>query len=499
MVPLATALAAGNAVVLKVSERAPATAAVIESICAEANLPCGLIQVLHGEPANSAALIDARPDMVFFTGSSRNGRTVAQRAAAHLIPCILELGGKDAALVFADCNIERTIEGITYGAFSNAGRVCVGIKRAYVDDSIYLDFMMHLRQRIAALNVGSYPHADLCSLPEHESSLLRAQVEDAVARGGRLHWPVDFTSLGATPILLTDVHPQSRLLTEETFGPVLCVAPFRDEAHALSLANDTEFALSASVWTSDRQRARRVAAAMASGGCAVNDVIRVIANPHAPFGGNRASGYGRYHGPEGLLAFSRTKTLMLANGRRRREIHWFPFTPRTSRQLVALLRLRHNPAGLLSSVARLIFAVFLGALCLLPVAAAQQASGAPLDIRVQLTPDAHGELGYLVFGSAEGFPNDRAKALRRGFIPIRSGAGQLDIHLQLPPGTYAVSVYEDLNRNHVLDHNFFGVPKEPVGASNNPRARKGPPRFEDCSFAVSNNPKTITISVVPGI
>lgn len=499
VVPLVTALTAGNAVVLKVSERTPRTAAMIEALCAEADLPAGLVQVLHGEPADSAALIDAVPDSIFFTGSSENGRAVAQRAARHLIPAVLELGGKDAALVFADCNMQRAMEGITYGAFSNAGRVCVGIKRAYVEESIHLNFVDRLRERIAALNVGSDAHADLYPLPADESALLRAQVEDAMARGARLHWPPDLNSVGSTPVLLTDVDAQSRLLTEETFGPVLCVAPFRDEAHALSLANDSRFALSGSVWTSDRQRARRVAAAITSGSCAVNDVVRVIANPRAPFGGNRHSGYGRYHGPEGLLAFSRTKTLMLANGRSNREVHWFPFSAATSRQLIALLRLRHGPAGLLASLLRRVGMLALASACVLPIAAAQTASGAALDIRVQLTPNAHGDLAYLVFRSAEGFPNDRARAIQRGFIPIPHGAGQMEISLRLPPGTYAASVYEDLNSNHELDHNFFGIPREPVGASNNPRARKGPPRFEDCSFTIGDKPKTITISVVPGL
>lgn len=372
MVPLITALAAGNSVVLKVSERTPETAALISRLCAQAELPANLVQVLHGEPAESIALIDAQPDIVFFTGSSQNGRMVAERAARHLIPAILELGGKDAALVFADCNVERAVEGITYGAFANAGRVCVGTKRVLIEDSIYERFVLLLRERIARLNVAPTLGADLCPISAQESALLRAQVEDALARGARLQWPPDRTDLGRRPVLLTSVPRNTRLLMEETFGPVLCVASFRDEAEALSLANASEFALSSSVWTNDRQRARRLAAELAAASCAVNDVLRIIANPHAPFGGNRLSGYGRYHGPEGLRAFSRSKTLMIADSRRTREINWFPFTDRTSKQLARLLRFRHSGIGTLGRLVR--FPALLLAACFLTIAAQAQFS-----------------------------------------------------------------------------------------------------------------------------
>jgi acyl-CoA reductase-like NAD-dependent aldehyde dehydrogenase len=153
MIPLITALAAGNAVVLKCSEHTPETAALIASLSAKANFPVDLVQVLHHGPEQSVALIDARPDFIFFTGSSRHGQQVAERAAKHLIPTILELGGKDASLVFADCHLDRAVEGITYGAFSNAGRVCVAVKRVYVEASILDEFLARLKHRISMLRV----------------------------------------------------------------------------------------------------------------------------------------------------------------------------------------------------------------------------------------------------------------------------------------------------------------------------------------------------------
>jgi len=495
MVPLLTALAAGNAVVLKCSERTPKTAALIARLCEEADLPPGLVQVLHDGPEESAALIDARPDIIFFTGSSRHGQNVAERAARQLIPAILELGGKDAALVFADCHLERAVEGMAYGAFSNTGRVCVGVKRVYVEASIYNDFVAWLEKRIESLNVGLGPDADLCPLSGQAGSFLRGQIEDALARGATLNFPEDRGAIGYEPALLTGVPAEARILTEECFGPVLCIAPFTDEAQALELANQSAFALSASVWTRDRARARRIATRLSAGSCAVNDVIRVIANPYAAFGGNRLSGYGRYHGPEGLRAFSRIRTIMLASDRRAHEINWFPFTSRTRRQLAGLLRFRHTPTGLAARLNRMLLPLLLGMVFSI-VLPAQPKAETHLTVNVRLTPDAHGELAYLVFDLPSGFPGDHEKAIRHGFIPIPAGTQQMRIDTDLPPGTYAVTVFEDLNGNHKLDRNFLGIPREPAGVSNNPPALMGPPRFNECSFRLGAGAQTITITVV---
>ena len=497
LVPVVTALAAGNAVVLKCSERTPETTALIARLCAQAGLPPDLVQVLQNSPEESAALIDGRPDIIFFTGSSRHGQMVAEQAARHLIPTILELGGKDAAIVFADCHLERAIEGIAYGAFSNGGRVCVGTKRAYVEASIYDEFVARLEKRIASLHVGLGPDADLCPLSGEPASVLRGQIEDALDGGATLHSPNDSGAIGNEPVLLTGVPAEARILTEESFGPVLCIAPFTDEGQALELANESAFALSGSVWTRDRARARRVASQLSAGSCAVNDVIRVIANPYAAFGGNRLSGYGRYHGPEGLRAFSRIRTIMLAGDRRKREINWFPFTGRTMRQLASLIRFRHKPTGLAARLNRMLLPLLLGSVFGIAVPAQPKAQ-THLTVDVRLTTGAHGELAYLVFNSPSGFPGNHDTAVRHGFLPIPAGEQHLHIDTDLLPGIYAVTVYEDLNSNHKLDRNILGIPREPAGASNNPPAHMGPPRFNECSFRLGADPKTITITMVGG-
>jgi len=343
IIPAATALAAGNAVILKCSEKTPQTADLIRRFFVYAGFSGDLVQVVSDAPESASALIDAGPDMVFFTGSSRSGREVATRAAQRLIPAVLELGGLDPALVFADCNFNRTVEGVTYGAFANAGQVCVGIKRLYLEEPIFAAFLDALAERAGRLRIGGAKDCDLGSLPPGAArERFVAQVQDAIDKGARLHFPQHDGITGNEPVILSHVPAHARLLTEEVFGPVVFASSFKDEAEAVAYANASDFALSCSVWTADLVRARRVAGQMSAGSCAVNDVVRNIANPHSSFGGNRQSGYGRYHGPQGLLAFSRSKSVMTMSGRSQRERHWFPFTSQTFGLVQKVIAFRHG-------------------------------------------------------------------------------------------------------------------------------------------------------------
>jgi uncharacterized protein (DUF2141 family) len=186
---------------------------------------------------------------------------------------------------------------------------------------------------------------------------------------------------------------------------------------------------------------------------------------------------------------------MVASDRRTREINWFPFNSRTRHQLASLIRFRHGATGLLGRLSRLLLPLLVSAVLPLTLAA-QSRTETHLTIDVHLTQQAEGELAYLVFASPSGFPGDRDKALRHGFLPIPSKAQHLRIDIDLPPGIYAVTVYEDLNSNHKLDHNLIGIPREPVGVSNNPPARFGPPHFDECSFRLGDAAQTITITLV---
>jgi uncharacterized protein (DUF2141 family) len=188
---------------------------------------------------------------------------------------------------------------------------------------------------------------------------------------------------------------------------------------------------------------------------------------------------------------------MIASDRRAREIAWFPFNSRTHDQLAGLLRFRHRGTGLTLRLRHVLLLLFVLAVFFTAYGATNHAE-TRLTIDVHLTKRAHGEIAYLIFASPAGFPAHRDKAIRRGFLPIPDGAQQLRIETDLPPGVYAVSLYEDLNGNHKLDHNPIGIPNEPVGASGNPKERFGPPRFDECSFQLTGSSQTIAITVVHG-
>jgi acyl-CoA reductase-like NAD-dependent aldehyde dehydrogenase len=343
VVPMTTALFAGNAVLLKCSEHAPLTARLLEELCLAAGLPEGLVQVSCETPDGAAALLNARPDLIFFTGSSRNGGIVAAKAAEMMVPAVMELGGKDAALVFASGNLERTVSGLVYGGFSNAGQACVCAKRIYVEKNIYDDFLRLFLEKAARLRTGTKIESDIGAVKlDTVRQSLREQIADAVACGATLHRAAGGESGDCMPAVLTGVPDDARLMVEDTFGPVVCIAPFANEADGIALANRSSFALGASVWTGDSAQGQRVAGQLQCGSCTVNDVIRSIANPHVAFGGNKLSGHGRYHGVEGLTTFSRAKTVMTATRLHSTEIHWFPFQARTSTRVRSLLRLRHG-------------------------------------------------------------------------------------------------------------------------------------------------------------
>lgn len=497
VVPMATALFAGNAVLLKCSESTPHTAQIIADLCIAAALPADLVQVSCEPPDQAAALLDAHPDFIFFTGSNRNGLAVAAKAAALMIPTTMELGGKDAALVFDSCDLQRTVNGLTYGCFANSGQVCVGTKRIYVQRSIYDHFLRLFLDRVAQLRTGTTVESDLT--PVHLDSVrqrFRDQLNDAISGGAELHTPASDSS----PIVLTEVPADASLLLDESFGPIVCIAPFITESDAIADANSSAFALSASVWTRDAAQGQRVALAINSGSCAINDVIRNIGNPAAAFGGNKASGFGRYHGSEGLRTFSRTKSIMTSTHPRPTEIHWFPFHAKTYARLRAVLQFRHGRSlrdklKSLTGLWMLLPFLICGLCAAAPTPAPPQAS---LAVDVTLPPHAHGEIAYLVFTSADGFPDRKEESLLHNFVPVDPSSPTLQ-HIDigpLPPGRYAVSIYLDENSNHTLDKTWLGLPKEAVGVSNNPRGRMGPPRFSDAAFNHGQASESIPITLV---
>ncbi len=332
MIPMLSALVAGNTVILKPSEVTPLVGRLIEALFAQAELPVGVVQVAHGGGDLGAALTAGKPDYIFFTGSVRTGKIIAAQAAKDLIPTTLELGGKDPMIVFADANLERAVQGAMWGAFTNSGQVCMSVERLYVERPLYERFVTRLVAEVQKLRQGADDDADLGSMTfPAQLEVVRDHLDDALARGARLltgtkpeEWDHS-RGLFIPPTVLADVTQGMRLMQEESFGPLLPVIPFDSEEEAIGLANDSRFGLNASVWSSDLAKAQRVAARIVAGAVVVNDVIVTTANHHLPFGGVKESGWGRYHGEIGLRSFCHEKSVMVSRGRQSAELQWYPY------------------------------------------------------------------------------------------------------------------------------------------------------------------------------
>ncbi|MFO7264424.1 MAG: aldehyde dehydrogenase family protein [Bacillota bacterium] len=333
IVPAASALAAGNSVILKPSEVTPLVGQWIERLFQQAGAPEHLVQVAHGDGRVGAALIEANPDYIFFTGSVRTGKVVQQEAAKRLIPTTLELGGKDPMIVFADAPLERAAKGAVWGALTNCGQVCMSVERIYVERPVYEPFLQLLRRELERLSrKPSDPERDLGSMTfPKQRDIVRDHVTQALAQGARCiggvppeQWEAG-PGLSVPPVMLTDLKEDMAVMREETFGPVLCVVPFDSEEEAVRLANGTEYGLNASVWSRDLAKAWRVADRLVSGAVVINDVIVSVSNPHLPFGGAKASGIGRYHGEIGLQTFCHQKSIVVDRGRRKTEVQWYPY------------------------------------------------------------------------------------------------------------------------------------------------------------------------------
>jgi acyl-CoA reductase-like NAD-dependent aldehyde dehydrogenase len=330
MVPLVSALVAGNAVILKPSEITPTVGEIIASLCLKAELPRDVVQVVQGGRDAGQRLIRAMPDKIFFTGSLAAGRSIMEAASRGPIPVDLELSGKDPMIVFDDANLERAANAAVFGAFANAGQACVAIERCYVQGGIYETFVEAVVTKTKRLRVGRGPDADIGAIiSPRQIEIIDDHVHDAVARGARVLAGGVLRESFYRPVVLADVTHEMKVMREETFGPVLPILRFSTEDEAVALANDSEFGLNAAVFSGDLRRARRVAARLAVGSCAVNDVSLNIANAHAPFGGVKHSGFGKSHGPEGLRAFCHQVSVLVSPGRLKRQPYYFPYSRRT--------------------------------------------------------------------------------------------------------------------------------------------------------------------------
>jgi len=313
---VAPALACGNAVVVKPSEETPATAILLAEVMKDAGIPDGVYNVVHGFGPNSAGeFLTRHPHVnaVTFTGESQTGATIMKAVAASMKPVSFELGGKNAAIVFDDCDFEEAVNGISEAAFLNTGQVCLCTERVYVERGIFDKFVDALKHKVESLRIGSPTETstDLGPLisAQHREKVLSyyrlAREEGAVVVTGgdipQLGNPLD-KGFYVQPTIYTGLPEAARCVKEEIFGPVCHIAPFDTEEQAIDMANDTEYGLAASIWTTNLKRGHRVAERMNVGITWVN--CWFLRDLRTPFGGAGLSGIGREGGIHSLNFYS---------------------------------------------------------------------------------------------------------------------------------------------------------------------------------------------------
>ncbi|MDE0880455.1 MAG: aldehyde dehydrogenase [Sphingomonas bacterium] len=308
---IAMPLACGNSVILKASEQCPRTHALIVAAFIDAGFGDGIVNLITNAPADAGEIVGAMIDhpavrRINFTGSTAVGRIIAKRAAEQLKPVLLELGGKAPLIVLDDADLDEAVKAAAFGAFMNSGQICMSTERIIVLDAIADDFAARFKAKVAAMPVsdpreGTTPLGAVVDQKtvDHVQSL----IDDAVAAGADLLVGGDADGVLMPAHVVDRVTPDMKLFRDESFGPVVGIIRARDEAHAIALANDTEYGLSAAVFTRDTARGLRVARQIHSGICHVNGPT-VHDEAQMPFGGTKASGYGRFGGKAGIDSFT---------------------------------------------------------------------------------------------------------------------------------------------------------------------------------------------------
>ncbi|HWF24237.1 MAG TPA: aldehyde dehydrogenase family protein [Solirubrobacteraceae bacterium] len=326
------ALVAGNTVVLKPSEVTPLSSLLMEEMLAQCGMPEGAFQVATGDGGTGAALI-GEVDCVMFTGSTATGRKVAKAAAEALIPCYLELGGKDPMIVCADADIERAANAASFYSMNNAGQVCISIERVYVEAPVYDEFVERVTDNVRALRQGAPDGGpgtvDVGAVifpPQIE--IVDDHVRDAVDKGARVLTGGQIRP-GAgryyEPTVLVDVDHSMKCMTEETFGPTIPIMKVGNVEDAVSLANDSAYGLQASVWTNDIGRGEALARRMEAGVVCVNDAQINYTALNLPMGGWKSSGIGTRHGAGGIRKYCKIQSLLVTRRSLKRELFMFPY------------------------------------------------------------------------------------------------------------------------------------------------------------------------------
>ncbi|HEX4109652.1 MAG TPA: aldehyde dehydrogenase family protein [Solirubrobacteraceae bacterium] len=345
------ALMAGNSVILKPSEITPLTSQVLLEGLLACGLPADVMQVATGRGETGAALTD-EVDMIMFTGSTRTGKRVMERAAQTLTAVSLELGGKDPMIVLSDADLDRAANVAVWGSMQNGGQTCISIERVYVEEPIYDEFVAKVVSKVAKLRqgdpsggAGSVDVGAMTFAPQVD--IVEDHVNDALAKGARaLVGGHRGTGVGRffEPTVLVDVDHTMKCMTEETFGPTLPIMKVQDAEEAVRLANDSPYGLGSAVFSRDTARAEAIARRLEVGAACVNDAMMNYTALELPMGGAKASGLGSRHGAGGIRKFSQQQALLITPRplALKKELHHFPYRRTTTNAIGRLLRLLYG-------------------------------------------------------------------------------------------------------------------------------------------------------------
>lgn len=340
-----TAMIAGNAVVLKPSEVTPLIALKFKEVFDDSGMPPDLFQVVTGDGATGGALIDARPDKVVFTGAVSTGRKVAAACGERLIPCTMELGGKAAAIVCEDADVERAARAITFGGFANSGQICISVERVYAHERVHDELLQRVEELVGKLRQGDPAQGEVdvgAIIFPKQIEVAEAHIKDAVEKGAQLRAGgrrVAGEGQFFEPTVLAGCTQDMTVMRDEIFGPIVPFMKVTDEDEAVRHANDSHLGLMGYVFTKDRQRGRQLAERVRAGTVMVNDVLSGYACPEAPFGGVKDSGFGRVHGDEGLRDMCEVRHVNYDRiPSMKREPVWFPYKERSHRQMMKVMR-----------------------------------------------------------------------------------------------------------------------------------------------------------------
>jgi acyl-CoA reductase-like NAD-dependent aldehyde dehydrogenase len=306
--PTVQALMAGNAVMIKPSSATAFSGGLVGKIFEDAGLPEGLVTMVQGDSTTGQALLEVGVDKISFTGSEGVGKHVAKTCADQFIPYSLELGGKNPLIVCADANLEFASGGAIAGNFLNAGQYCGGNEIVYVEESVAEEFIALVTEKAGALRQSNTGEFDVGSLyTEDQLTLVEEQVQDAIDKGARVlvggKRNPNLKGLYFEPTVLTDLTDDMRCLSEETFGPVMCIVPVASVEEAVERTNATNYGLTASVWSADIDKAIELGKRIETGCIDINAFASSYGTIEAPFGGRKASGIGQVNGPSGLRSY----------------------------------------------------------------------------------------------------------------------------------------------------------------------------------------------------